>query len=176
MRVRKLNKPFYAFANVLNNIKIFSFAENVAIDSCNPSPCGSNTECNNGECACQADYYGDPYIGCRPECTISSDCDKSKICVNKKCINPCPDTCGSNAMCDVVNHIPMCSCPPGYTGNSFVSCHLTQGIYKLITVINNNISLKNNIIIEILLQLFYLQTHVTHHHVDQIVNVRKSIA
>lgn len=97
------------------------------IDLCNPSPCGSNAECNNGQCTCLLEYHGDPFIGCRPECTLSSDCQRDQICVRKKCVNPCPNTCGPNAICEVVNHIPMCSCPAGYTGNSFVSCNVLQG-------------------------------------------------
>lgn len=107
--------------------KYFGFIESVPVDLCNPSPCGSNTQCNGGECTCLPEYRGDPYVGCRPECTVSTDCQKNQICINKKCVNPCPDTCGINAVCEVINHIPMCSCPAGYTGNSFVSCNILQG-------------------------------------------------
>lgn len=91
-------------------------------DPCYPSPCGSNTQCNNGICTCIPEYHGDPYSGCRPECVLSSDCSKDRACVRNKCIDPCPGTCGSLAICNVVNHIPMCSCPDGMTGNAFVLC------------------------------------------------------
>lgn len=111
------------------------------IDLCNPSPCGSNAECNNGQCTCLLEYHGDPFIACRPECTLSSDCQRDQICVRKKCVNPCPSTCGPNAICEVVNHIPMCSCPTGYTGNSFVSCNVLQGKYFIRIYYNTKLQL-----------------------------------
>lgn len=95
---------------------------------CNPSPCGANAECRErqgaGSCACLPEYFGDPYTGCRPECVTNSDCTRDKACVNNKCKDPCPGTCGINAECSVPNHAPSCSCLPGYTGNPFTSCHL----------------------------------------------------
>lgn len=105
------------------------FLTDKPVDLCNPSPCGPNAECNNGECTCLPEYHGDPYVACRPECTVSSDCQRHQICTRMKCVNPCPDTCGTNAICEVINHIPMCSCPAGYTGNSFVTCNIIPGIY-----------------------------------------------
>jgi hypothetical protein len=59
---------------------------------------------------------------CRPECSVSSECSQDKACVNQKCIDPCPGTCGSGARCNVLNHSPICSCPSGYTGDPFVQC------------------------------------------------------
>jgi len=53
---------------------------------------------------------------------VSSECAQDKACVKQKCIDPCPGTCGSNARCQVVNHNPICSCPPGYNGDPFVRC------------------------------------------------------
>lgn len=103
------------------------FTENIIFDLCNPSPCGSNAECENGNCKCLENYMGDPYFGCTPECTVSSDCARHLICRNRKCTNPCPDICGNNALCQVDNHIPVCSCPSGYTGNPFVSCYIVRG-------------------------------------------------
>ncbi|KAL1140438.1 hypothetical protein AAG570_000370 [Ranatra chinensis] len=93
-------------------------------DPCDPSPCGANAQCTgNGVCTCFADYTGDPYSGgCRPECTLNSDCPRNKACINQKCIDPCPGTCGLNAHCDVINHIPTCTCPPPTTGDPFVAC------------------------------------------------------
>lgn len=91
-------------------------------DPCNPSPCGQNARCDTGVCTCLPEYHGDPYSFCRPECTMNSDCPRVKSCINQKCVDPCPGTCGTAARCDVVNHIPMCSCPPGTTGNPFSAC------------------------------------------------------
>jgi len=93
---------------------------------CEPSPCGSNAICRErngaGSCSCQPQYFGDPYTGCRPECVLSSDCAKDRTCINNKCSDPCPGTCGLNAQCRVINHVPSCSCLPGYTGDSLRSC------------------------------------------------------
>lgn len=103
--------------------------EPVYDDPCNPSPCGANAQCNNGQCTCLPEYQGDPYSGCRPECVINNDCSRDKACVRNKCIDPCPGTCGQNAICDVINHIPMCSCPQGMAGNAFVQCSPYQSAY-----------------------------------------------
>lgn len=97
------------------------------VDPCNPSPCGANAICKSrngaGSCVCLPEYYGDPYTGCRPECVTNSDCDRSKACLNNKCRDPCPGTCGLNAECRVVNHSPSCFCLPGYAGNPITACH-----------------------------------------------------
>ncbi|RZC36331.1 hypothetical protein BDFB_000153 [Asbolus verrucosus] len=91
-------------------------------DPCNPSPCGPNAQCNNGICTCLPEYQGDPYRGCRPECVLSTDCPRDKACIRNKCQDPCPGTCGQNAECTVINHIPTCTCIQGYSGNAFVLC------------------------------------------------------
>ncbi|KAJ4432717.1 hypothetical protein ANN_21354 [Periplaneta americana] len=96
----------------------------VEADPCNPSPCGPNAQCNNGICTCLPEYQGDPYAGCRPECVLSTDCPRNRACIRNKCTDPCPGTCGQGAICDVVNHIPICSCPQGMSGNPFVECRL----------------------------------------------------
>lgn len=97
-------------------------------DPCNPSPCGPNALCIDGSCSCLSDYQGDPYIGCRPECVLNNDCSLSRACIRNKCVDPCPGTCGENAQCNVYNHIPMCSCLPGMTGNAFLSCRPSRGM------------------------------------------------
>lgn len=60
---------------------------------------------------------------CRAECIVSSDCPQDKACINQKCTNPCtPGPCAERAICKVVNHNPICSCPSGFTGDPFVRC------------------------------------------------------
>lgn len=73
-------------------------------------------------CTCLPEYQGDPYRGCRPECVLNNDCPRDRACVNNKCIDPCPGTCGQNAECTVINHIPTCSCIANFTGNAFILC------------------------------------------------------
>lgn len=96
------------------------------IDPCVPNPCGDNAECrhhkNVGSCVCLPEYFGNPYQGCRPECVLNSDCPSNKACVQRKCQDPCPGTCGRNAECQVINHLPVCHCWSGYTGNPFSLC------------------------------------------------------
>lgn len=135
-------------------------------DVCNPSPCGVNALCDNGICTCLADYQGDPYLECRPECILNNDCPREKSCIRNKCKDPCPGTCGQNAICNVINHIPMCSCSTGYTGNAFVICQqIERKLY-----FNNSRPLHN--------KKFYLQAHyqkipVAHPLVGQTANVKK---
>lgn len=97
-------------------------------DPCYPSPCGSNAQCRDGICSCLSNYNGDPYSGCRPECVANSDCPQNRACSRNRCIDPCPSTCGRNALCNVYNHIPMCSCPVGMSGNAFVACDFVRGM------------------------------------------------
>lgn len=72
------------------------------------------------------EYSGNPYEGCRPECVQNPECVQSKACIKNKCRDPCPGTCGHGARCDVINHIPACSCPDGYTGDPFVNCRVKE--------------------------------------------------
>lgn len=114
------------------------------INPCVPSPCGSNAICKErngaGACTCLEDYIGNPYEDCRPECTLSSDCPSDKACMRNKCQNPCPGTCGAHAHCQVINHVPSCTCTAGYTGDPFRSCNLippTRKRYELFQTLNN---------------------------------------
>lgn len=83
-------------------------------------------------CSCVPGYIGSPPT-CRPECVVSSECALNEACVNQKCINPCPGTCGVGAKCQVVNHNPICSCSPRFTGDPFIRCYAIrkQNIYIL---------------------------------------------
>lgn len=97
------------------------------VDPCSPSPCGSNAVCKEfngaGSCTCLQNYIGNPYEGCRPECVLNSDCPANLACINTKCRDPCPGSCGRNALCQVINHMPVCNCYPRYTGNAFLYCN-----------------------------------------------------
>ncbi|ETN60100.1 dumpy [Anopheles darlingi] len=98
----------------------------VVTNPCNPSPCGPNSQCReiNGQavCSCLSGYFGSPPM-CRPECTGNSECPLTLACVNFKCTDPCPGSCGFSARCTVVNHNPICSCPARLTGDPFVRCY-----------------------------------------------------
>lgn len=53
---------------------------------------------------------------------MNSECNSNLACINQKCRDPCPGTCGRNAQCKVVHHSPICSCGSGLTGDPFVYC------------------------------------------------------
>lgn len=104
---------------------------------CVPSPCGPNSICNptpNGEsyvCSCEPTFEGSP-PHCRRECTTSDECPSNRACINYKCKDPCPGSCGTNTQCNVRLHSPMCSCDEGYTGDPFTACYLIpQAVEKL---------------------------------------------
>ena len=61
---------------------------------------------------------------CKPECQVNNDCPNDKACMSQRCRDPCPGSCGAGADCRVVGHNPICSCPPGYTGDPLESCRL----------------------------------------------------
>lgn len=107
-------------------IYVFNVVEPTIIQNpCQPSPCGPYSNCreinNHAVCSCVTNYIGSP-PNCRPECVVSSECSFDKSCMNQRCRDPCPGTCGINARCQVVNHNPICSCNNGYTGDPFVRC------------------------------------------------------
>jgi hypothetical protein len=96
------------------------------INPCIPSPCGPNSQCrtqnNLAVCSCLPSYVGRS-PNCRPECTVNSDCSSNLACINQKCQNPCTGSCGINAECSVANHVPLCTCITGLTGDPFVRCY-----------------------------------------------------
>ena len=108
------------------------------LSPCQPSPCGANAICkelhNAGSCACIPDYLGNPYEGCRPECVINSDCPSHKACIASKCQDPCPGACAVNAVCQVVNHAPTCSCNIDFTGDPFRYCIQKGKLFLFCTV------------------------------------------
>lgn len=93
-------------------------------DSCD-GLCGPNSNCNNGVCTCISEYQGDPYKGCRPECMSNIECPRNKACMRNRCINPCVNICGENALCEVVNHLGVCSCPEHMEGIKLILNSLT---------------------------------------------------
>lgn len=98
----------------------------VETNPCSPSPCGANSQCREvkgqAACSCLPSFIGAP-PNCRPECVVSSECPSHLACANRKCINPCENTCGENANCNVINHSPICVCKQGLTGNPFTRCY-----------------------------------------------------
>lgn len=92
---------------------------------CLPSPCGPYSQCklvgNAPACSCLPNYIGIA-PNCRPECSINAECPGNLACQNEKCVDPCPGSCGFNAECSVANHVALCNCVAGYTGDPFSGC------------------------------------------------------
>lgn len=68
---------------------------------------------DNGEC--QAILIPIP-----PGCSKDDDCSNNEACINRICRNPCD--CGVNAICEIRNHKPICSCKEGFEGNPNIFC------------------------------------------------------
>ncbi|ERL90523.1 neurogenic locus notch homolog protein 1 isoform X1 [Dendroctonus ponderosae] len=103
------------------------FREAQQVTTCTASTCGQNAQCQviggRPVCSCYRGYSGDPLSVCtRSECLSDGECRGHLTCRNGRCIDPCSGTCGINADCQTRNHVPVCSCPPGYTGSPFSSC------------------------------------------------------
>lgn len=92
-------------------------------------PCGPNAECytlgNTPQCRCLSGFRGNPYercvvVGCRS----NNDCPDDRSCINGQCINPCAyeHPCAPEAQCRVKNHISLCRCPTGMSGNPYTYC------------------------------------------------------
>lgn len=104
---------------------------NTTTEPCNSDPCGSHNVCNvygNNVALCDPcagpNSYNNPQ--CRPECLSNTDCPFDKACIRNKCQDPCPGVCGANAICSVINHNPLCTCPQGLYGNPFVHCSVIE--------------------------------------------------
>ena len=75
------------------------------------------------------------------ECQYDYDCSYYQACRYGYCENPCTGACGYKANCkvwirrgsvhltlsshivQVVNHIAVCACPPGYSVDFYTNCH-----------------------------------------------------
>ena len=57
-------------------------------------------------------------------CSSDDDCPEYTACRNRKCINPCAvdEPCAPTAICKVVNHNPVCTCPNGFIGSPHTRC------------------------------------------------------
>jgi hypothetical protein len=96
-------------------------------DPCQPNRCGPFSLCRdngNGQaiCTCMENMIGSP-PNCKPQCITNSECELSKACKNRRCVDPCLETrCGIRASCRVVSHSPVCECDKGYYGDPFYRC------------------------------------------------------
>lgn len=110
------------------------------INPCNPTPCGPNSRCQQSKgqavCSCLLGYHGTPPT-CRPECVVNADCQLKEACNNQRCVNPCIGVCGDAAVCDVINHHPICTCPSSFTGDPFQRC-LILGIKYFCIYLSKN--------------------------------------
>lgn len=124
---------------------------------CIPSPCGPNSQCkvsgDSPSCSCLPDFLGVP-PSCRPECVSNGECSSHLACIRQKCTDPCPNTCGTNAICRVVSHTPQCLCSPGFTGDPFVQCTpIQRKFYNL----GKNLNLSTPIVSTFEIFLTYFQ-------------------
>ncbi|KAJ3650628.1 hypothetical protein Zmor_016716 [Zophobas morio] len=97
------------------------------VSSCEGNTCGQNAQCSviggRPVCSCFRGYLGDPLSFCkRAECLDNSECRNHLSCRSGRCIDPCAGTCGANAVCNARSHLPVCSCPAGFTGDPFTNC------------------------------------------------------
>lgn len=54
---------------------------------------------------------------CLSGCRAAGDCGMDKACFSGRCQDPCSQEtspCGTNALCRVSEHRPVCLCPEGY--------------------------------------------------------------
>ncbi|XP_022245556.1 fibrillin-1-like, partial [Limulus polyphemus] len=80
--------------------------------------CHSDSNCKQNE-ICVSNH-------CEVGCRAGEQCPDQLACVRNQCRDPCEGsaTCGPNAKCKVVNHRPVCFCPPNFVGrpNANVGC------------------------------------------------------
>ncbi|XP_046662822.1 neurogenic locus notch homolog protein 1-like [Homalodisca vitripennis] len=55
-------------------------------------------------------------------CADNHGCIKELSCIAGICQNPCPGPCYGNTFCVVLEHVPFCSCNPGFSGNPYTGC------------------------------------------------------
>lgn len=91
--------------------------------------CGKNANCiaegHRAVCTCPLRTIGDANNECiQLECVEDADCSSKKACINNQCQNPCSleKVCGEKANCAIENHVAICSCQAGTTGNPLLGC------------------------------------------------------
>lgn len=96
---------------------------------CENDVCGENAVCSvvnhQKTCECAPNSRGDPLVKCtKIECNDKEDCSSDRTCVDFKCVDPCSleNICGKNSKCVTEQHLGVCSCPPGTTGNPQLGC------------------------------------------------------
>lgn len=94
-----------------------------------PGACGINAECiplaHEATCKCPLRTKEDNNHNCIPvDCIAANDCSDDKTCLNSTCINPCklPNICGEKAYCSPSNHLGICICEAGTTGDAYLGC------------------------------------------------------
>jgi len=100
------------------------------VNPCSPSPCGPGTYCEVNHhgaavCRCLPGLFPKPdtITGCAPQCDYDTQCRPHEKCHGNKCVPACePSTCGVNAICESLNHVPTCKCLRGYTGDPLAQC------------------------------------------------------
>ena len=135
VRIFKIYMPYIILIYFQSQFVTFSIEPESRQDPCKPSPCGPYSNCRvidgHAVCSCQVNYMGSP-PGCKPECLISAECPQNKACINQKCQDSCPGTCGLNAKCQVINHNAICSCPLGFNGDPFLNCVKQESKNKIL--------------------------------------------
>ncbi|CAL4147453.1 unnamed protein product, partial [Meganyctiphanes norvegica] len=96
------------------------------VDPCDANLCGPYAICASQvgafNCTCAPGYFGFP-PKCQPECVSHDDCPETLACDDRRCHDPCTGNYGDNAVCQVKNHIPKCSCTQLLTGDPHISCN-----------------------------------------------------
>ncbi|XP_051175815.1 neurogenic locus notch homolog protein 1 [Leptopilina boulardi] len=117
---------------------------------CDAHKCGYNAKCTLSEgravCSCINLHMGDPLVRCtKVECLVNEDCSSNTACINNRCVDACAGTCASNALCKTINHVPVCYCPQGYTGDPFTRCELEDPCKKSPCGVNTKCEVINTV-------------------------------
>lgn len=102
------------------------FCEKSGLNSTNGiclAGCQRDTNCPFGQICVSDDLRGKR---CEAGCHFNNDCGMNHACINGSCGDPCAnfDECGSNALCEVINHVATCKCPPAFRelNSPYVAC------------------------------------------------------